>query len=607
MMSSGETPPIPVPMHSPDWIDTSFEVEERRGCCGCRRRSKPGKEDPLSRTVIKLKAIEKDITKDDKNMPWIHTAQAEAIFGGVVFMNAIWIGIDIEFSTGGFNWGFWCTESAFLVVFIIEILMRVRAETMLEDGRWYYYFNKSGLFDFFIVAFGCLDAWVLTILQATAGDEGGDSPFSSLTVLRVFRLIRLVRLVRVLRMFGELVVLIQTLSGSIKAVGWMSLLLFMILYASSIFTVLQIGETSDKDDSQKFYGDLGKALFSHFCIVCLEGWCAIADAARQESALWGLYFVFLVILTNFALVNLMVGVIVERIIHHSLEQENDLSAFVAESQQFHKTLETLFASGDLDQSGDVSVQEVRELLEDQRTREIMSAFGINLNIPATTLHTIMKLNIQGDSLTTFEHFVGSCMRLCGSKQSGHWIFVQYDICECQEDLGKRLEVLEKQLAQVGTKVHRQLQEACAPPSMVVGAGFYGGSRSGFANSAAVPPFLGSFGAPSPGGSGTAPVVVPLPLKLTGLERDTLGDLNNQMDDLGKMQKLVLNELESVKAQRAAKLANGMAPSRGGSGSRRPSRSERGSPGRTVELAARPPKDIGSCCTLGAMWAPKAEK
>merc|ERR1719240_3902 len=98
----------------------------------------------------------------------------------------------------------------------------------------------------------------------------------------------------------------------------------------------------ESEDVQVFFGSLGSALFSHFCVVTLEGWPDIATAAIEIHPLWGFYFVFLIILTNFALVNLMVGVIVERIINFSVEQENAIDTFVAESDQFRSTLQTLF-------------------------------------------------------------------------------------------------------------------------------------------------------------------------------------------------------------------------------------------------------------------------
>eukprot|EP00747_Dinoflagellata_sp_TGD_P223560 gnl/TRDRNA2_/TRDRNA2_95102_c1_seq1.p1 gnl/TRDRNA2_/TRDRNA2_95102_c1~~gnl/TRDRNA2_/TRDRNA2_95102_c1_seq1.p1 ORF type:complete len:350 (+),score=81.33 gnl/TRDRNA2_/TRDRNA2_95102_c1_seq1:63-1052(+) len=180
-------------------------------------------------------------------------------------------------------------------------------------------------------------------------------------------------------------------------------------------------------------------------------------AAMQYGEVWSLYFIFMIVLTNFALVNLMIGVIVERIIRLSVEQETELSAFVAESEQFRTTLRTLFESADLDHSGDLSRQELKTLLTDSRTQEIMSAFGINLNIPAATLHTIMGLDVDGE--IKFDDFLDACMRLCGSKQSIHSMFVQSDICETQHVLCARLSKIERNVKELSKKMsERQLPQ-----------------------------------------------------------------------------------------------------------------------------------------------------
>lgn len=390
-----------------------------------------------SRVMMKLSAIEEDLSTSNRApLPWVKTPKGDTTFGMVIFLNAAFIGVDVELSPGGFYLPFWLVETGFLIIFLVEIGLRLRAE-MPHPRR---FFDAWGIFDFGVTVLGCVDAWAVTPIIGNSTDN----PLSSLTVFRVFRLVRLVRLVRVFRMFSELVLLVQTLSNSLRAVGWMSLLLGMITYTGSIICVLMIGQAHKEDPLvQQHFGTLGDALFSHFCVVTLEGWPDIAAAAMNHSWLWAFYFVAMIALTNFALVNLMVGIIVEGILRLSSEQESELQSFVAESEQFKSTLMNLFKHADIDSSGTVTREEVRELLHDRRTHDIMNAFGINLNIPPQTLHTIMDLNRDGE--TTFEEFFSACMRLCGSKSSIHSIFVQHDICECQQEICRRIGELEERL------------------------------------------------------------------------------------------------------------------------------------------------------------------
>jgi len=505
------------------------------------RRAKRG---TSSKVVMKLEAIDKDIRGTSKaHAPWIQTPQADTIFGLVILLNAVFIGIDVEWGGDDFNWWSWTVESCFLLVFLAEVILRIRAEM----PRPLLFFDAWGIFDFTVTLLGIVDAWVVTLIIGT----NNDSPMSSFTVLRMFRLIRLARLIRVLRMFNELVVLVQTLGNSVRAVGWMSLLLGMIIYTGSIVCVLLLGQPLRDSDPEidKYFGSLGDALFSHFCVVTLESWPDIAMAAMQQSSLWALYFVMLITLTNFALVNLMVGVIVERIIHYSMEQETELSAFVAESEQFRQTMQTLFEHADIDHNGTVTRSEVRSLLKDKRTNEIMTAFGINLNIPASTLHTIMDLKRDGP--TNFTEFFDACMRLCGSKQSIHSLFVQHDICECQQELCERLKSLENQL-----KAGRRLATVAGGPGATSGGAAYAAGE----------------GARQPPASA----------------EEGLMELLERMDRFGQVQGQIFKELQALKDQ--AKRAFGEQGAGGGSVD--------DLAGDGVLVAPTKPTELGPCCIDG---------
>jgi voltage-gated sodium channel len=504
-----------------------------------------------SKIVEKLEKIEHGLKqKEPEKIPWIKTPVADTFFGVVILLNAAFIGVELEMAPDGFSLAFWIVETVFLVIFMIELIFRFAAEC---PKPWQFFFVGCepqwwGIFDFLVTILGCADAWIVTpILQS--GSDSNNSTMSSITVLRVFRLMRLARLIRVLRMFNELVVLVQTLGNSIRAVGWMSLLLSMIIYTGSVICVILIGESNDNDGEVNFYfGSLGDALFAHFCVVTLEGWPDIARAAMKHSSLWAFYFVAMITLTNFALVNLMVGVIVERIIHFSTEQETELSAFVAESEQFRLTLQTLFDQADIDANGIVTRQEIRMLMENHKTHEIMTAFGINLDIPPATLYTIMDLNRDGP--TTFEEFFNACMRLCGSKQSIHSIFVQHDICECHHDLQERLINLELHVRQ-------------APPARLP-------VKASAAHSI---------------GNG------PNDVQQEYLSpEECITELLERMDRFGQVQLQLCAEMEGLKEQ--AKILNGPGASRPVGGAK--------------DIRQNRPKEVNGCCTVDSLFSKRKE-
>lgn len=371
-------------------------------------------------------------------------------------------------------------------------------------------------------------------------------------------------------MFSELVVLVNTITSSMKAITWMSLLLGMIMYAGSILMVMLIGLPYKDSDEEvaKHFGSVGSAIFAHFCVVTLEGWTDVAAAAMTYSPLWAFYFVGMIVLTNFCLVNLMIGVIVERIINVAQEQEQEIASFVSESEQFRMTLRTLFDCADIDGSGEVTREEVRRLLNDTRTHAIMSAFGINVKMPPAVLHTIM--DISHDGPTTFDEFFENCIRLSGSKANVHSIFVQHDICAAHQDLKRKLQTVEESVKHASSRI---------------------------AGSAITPAQL-----PPPAPHPLPSVPPPVPLQLPPQEggssaeasRDiqevaaTVNQLLERMEQFSFVQQHIMAELYALKEH--ARMSGG-----GGAAA-----------GSDPRMASVPPlqqggRDMGNCCAVDSMY------
>eukprot|EP00746_Dinoflagellata_sp_MGD_P040013 gnl/MRDRNA2_/MRDRNA2_196590_c0_seq1.p1 gnl/MRDRNA2_/MRDRNA2_196590_c0~~gnl/MRDRNA2_/MRDRNA2_196590_c0_seq1.p1 ORF type:complete len:449 (+),score=63.46 gnl/MRDRNA2_/MRDRNA2_196590_c0_seq1:68-1348(+) len=315
-----------------------------------------------------------------------------------------------------------------------------------------FFMTGWGAFDTTVTVLGCVDTWIFTPMAGSS-----ENPLASFTVLRVFRLLRLVRLVRVLRAFSQLVVLIQTLVDSLNAVAWMSLLLMMVLYTGAVICVLLLGQPHGENDEDVtyFFGTLPKALFTHFCVVTVEGWPDIASASMKYSPAWALYWIFMIVFTNFCLVNLMIGVIVERVMNNAKVQETSLNSFLADLDQFRSTLKTLFAAADFDRDGDITRSEIRALLSRREMKDVMGAFGVNLDLPQSTLHSIM--DVDGEGPTSFEEFYDACVRLSGSKSDVHSLHVQNDVRSSHKKMRSQLQAIEDRVAQL-TSAHRQVPE-----------------------------------------------------------------------------------------------------------------------------------------------------
>jgi len=245
------------------------------------------------------------------------------------------------------------------------------------------------------------------------------------------------------------------------------------------------------------------------------------------------------------------------------EQEQEIASFVSESEQFKVTLRTLFDCADMDGSGEVTRQEVRELLKDRRTHAIMSAFGINVKMPPAVLHTIM--DISHDGPTTFDEFFENCIRLSGSKANVHSIFVQHDICAAHQDLKKKLQLVEESVNRASSRM---------------------------AGSAIMPSKL-----PAPATPALPTVLPPAPLQLHPQEKSsseatrdiqevaaTVNQMLERMEQFSFVQQHIMAELHALKEHTRMSGAGG--------GDTRPS---------SPPLFHQSGKDLGNCCAADSIY------
>ncbi|PVH28389.1 ion transporter [Pararhodobacter oceanensis] len=182
-------------------------------------------------------------------------------------------------------------DTACLAVFVIELALKLYAKRLR--------FFRSGwnLFDFIIVG--------IALLPFAHG-------FSVLRALRVLRLLRVVSVAPSLR---------RVVEGFIRAVpgmGSVFLLMAMIFYIAAVMATKLFGSAFPE-----WFGDLGGAAYSLFQIMTLESWSmGIVRPVMEVYPYAWLFFVPFIVVTTFAVVNLLVGLIVNSM-QEAHDQENN--------------------------------------------------------------------------------------------------------------------------------------------------------------------------------------------------------------------------------------------------------------------------------------------
>jgi voltage-gated sodium channel len=166
-----------------------------------------------------------------------------------------------------------------LAIFVAEL-----AAKLVAHGRAFF---RSGwnLFDFAIVGVSLVP---------------GAQTFSVLRALRILRLLRVVSALPRLRR------VVEGFITALPGMGSVFLLMGMVFYIGSVMATKLFGESFPD-----WFGDLGNSAYSLFQIMTLESWSMgiVRPVMEVYPYAWA-FFVPFIMVTTFAVVNLLVGLIV---------------------------------------------------------------------------------------------------------------------------------------------------------------------------------------------------------------------------------------------------------------------------------------------------------
>lgn len=179
-------------------------------------------------------------------------------------------------------------DSLCLGIFVVEITLKLfaRGPAFFRDG-W-------NIFDFIIVG--------IALFPASQG----------LSVLRALRILRLLRVVSVTPSLRRVV---EGLMSALPGMASVFLLMGIIFYIGSVMATKLFGA-----DFPEWFGTLGRSGYSLFQIMTLESWSmGIVRPVMEVYPYAWVFFVPFILVTTFAVVNLVVGLIVNSMqdAHHT--------------------------------------------------------------------------------------------------------------------------------------------------------------------------------------------------------------------------------------------------------------------------------------------------
>ena len=199
---------------------------------------------------------------------------------GVILFNAILLGMETSYEIMAVAGPLIIAlDTACLAIFVIEIGLKLYAQ------RFSFFRSGWNIFDFVIVGISLMP---------------GAQTFTVLRALRILRLLRVVSVSPSLR---------RVVEGFVRALpgmGSVFLLMGMLFYIGSVMAT-KLFQESFPD----WFGDLGNSAYSLFQIMTLESWSMgiVRPVMEVYPYAWA-FFVPFIMVTTFAVVNLLVGLIV---------------------------------------------------------------------------------------------------------------------------------------------------------------------------------------------------------------------------------------------------------------------------------------------------------
>jgi hypothetical protein len=223
----------------------------------------------------------------------------DTMFAGVIVANSIYIGMemDAERDVGSPLDGWSYAAMAFSGLFWLELFLR-----LLLNGFRGQFCGEGRLLNLFDATVVVTDTVQNVCRVLNVREHVGHLP--SLSILRLLRLVRLVRLVRLLRspIYRDLLTMVHSLVAGMITLGWALVLVFLMIYATSLVCRELLGHTYVEHVSEHFKS-VPRSLLT--ISRCTFGDCSsdsgvpiIEHVARSYGYIWGAcYFLFMAFLS----------------------------------------------------------------------------------------------------------------------------------------------------------------------------------------------------------------------------------------------------------------------------------------------------------------------
>lgn len=224
---------------------------------------------------------------------WLASPLVTNFIIGVILVNAVTLGLetsDTAMSAAGSL--ILMIDRICLSIFVAEIVLK-----LVAHGRNFFR-SAWNLFDFVIVG-----------IALVPGAQG----------MSVLRALRILRVLRVISVAPRLRRVVEGFITALPGMGSVFLLMAIIFYIGSVMATKLFS-----DMFPEWFGTLGRSAYSLFQIMTLESWSMgiVRPVMEVYPYAWA-FFVPFILVTTFAVVNLLVGLVVNSMQDAHQEETNE--------------------------------------------------------------------------------------------------------------------------------------------------------------------------------------------------------------------------------------------------------------------------------------------
>mmetsp|Transcript_18554 Transcript_18554/g.41114 ORF Transcript_18554/g.41114 Transcript_18554/m.41114 type:complete len:610 (+) Transcript_18554:281-2110(+) len=174
----------------------------------------------------------------------------------------------------------------------------------------HFFQDSLHVLEFLVIIAGCVDSFVL---QPVAISAGG---LDVLGVFRVVRFVRLARLFQVFTVFRDLFLVLHGLACSVRTLGWVMLLMFILLFCGGVTVTMFIGKYcstsyAELQNCGDYFGTVPRSMFTVYQMATLDNWGSVVRPLLDISPVHVIFFVSVQFFLTYGLINVVVAVMVE--------------------------------------------------------------------------------------------------------------------------------------------------------------------------------------------------------------------------------------------------------------------------------------------------------